>query len=261
MRLCHELARRARHACVAPRQHRRRWPTSVQSAPIGASNAALAVLDRAIAELARAAARGGGAAAAARARDGQARRSTVGLERGHLHRCTAASTRSGIALIAARGGGWRRCSPAGRERCSAIGPRPALGAPAAATESDRSHPADGRRCAATGIVGPPRRRCRTTSRRVVDGIPVTSPSRGRCSTSRRCSTGAELERALNEAEVRGLTDRGLAADLLERYPRRRGARTLRALLESRRAGRDHAERLRGGVRRRSSTRTACRGRG
>jgi very-short-patch-repair endonuclease len=39
-----------------------------------------------------------------------------------------------------------------------------------------------------------------------------------------------LERAMHEAEVRGLTDRLSLWDLLERYPRRRGAANLRALL-------------------------------
>jgi very-short-patch-repair endonuclease len=42
----------------------------------------------------------------------------------------------------------------------------------------------------------------------------------------------ELERAFHEAEVRGLTDRVSLPMLLERYPGRRGARNLRALLES-----------------------------
>jgi hypothetical protein len=41
-----------------------------------------------------------------------------------------------------------------------------------------------------------------------------------------------LERATNEAEVRGLTDRLSLPDLLERYPGRRGAANLRALLSS-----------------------------
>ena len=39
-----------------------------------------------------------------------------------------------------------------------------------------------------------------------------------------------LERALHETEVRQLTDRLSLWDLLERYPRRRGAANLRALL-------------------------------
>jgi very-short-patch-repair endonuclease len=40
----------------------------------------------------------------------------------------------------------------------------------------------------------------------------------------------QLERALNEAEVRQLTDRLSLPDLLARYPGRRGSATLRALL-------------------------------
>jgi len=43
-----------------------------------------------------------------------------------------------------------------------------------------------------------------------------------------------LERALNEAEVRGLTDRLSIPQLLERHPRRRGAATLRELLAAKR---------------------------
>lgn len=42
----------------------------------------------------------------------------------------------------------------------------------------------------------------------------------------------QLERALHEAEVRRLTDRLSLPTLLERYPRRRGAANLRALLEA-----------------------------
>ena len=42
----------------------------------------------------------------------------------------------------------------------------------------------------------------------------------------------ELERVLHEAEVRGLRDRVSLPMLLERYPGRRGARNLRALLEA-----------------------------
>jgi very-short-patch-repair endonuclease len=42
----------------------------------------------------------------------------------------------------------------------------------------------------------------------------------------------QLERALHEAEVQRLTDKLSLPDLLERYPRRRGAAKLRALLAS-----------------------------
>ena len=42
----------------------------------------------------------------------------------------------------------------------------------------------------------------------------------------------EVERAWHEAEVRGLRDRVSLPMLLERYPGRRGARSLRALLEA-----------------------------
>jgi very-short-patch-repair endonuclease len=66
---------------------------------------------------------------------------------------------------------------------------------------------------------------------VVDGIPVTSPSR----TVFDLATVLDrrgLERAFHEAEVRGLRDRFSLPMLLERYPGRRGAQNLRALLEA-----------------------------
>lgn len=42
----------------------------------------------------------------------------------------------------------------------------------------------------------------------------------------------QLERAMHEAEVRGLTDRVSLPELMARYPRRRGAANLRSLLAS-----------------------------
>ncbi len=63
------------------------------------------------------------------------------------------------------------------------------------------------------------------------GIPVTSPFR----TVFDLATVLDLrglERAWHEAEVRGLRDRVSLPLLLERYPGRRGARRLRALLEA-----------------------------
>jgi restriction endonuclease-like protein len=46
----------------------------------------------------------------------------------------------------------------------------------------------------------------------------------------------QLERALNEAEVRGLTDKVSLPQLLERHPRARGAMTLRQLLAEKASG-------------------------
>ena len=95
----------------------------------------------------------------------------------------------------------------------------------------------------------------------VDGIPVTSVSRTLFDLAAVLSK-RRLERALNEVEVRRLTDRLSLPDLLERYPRRRGAAGAAgaAADRRRRVGITRNE-LRGGVRRRSSTPTACRGRG
>jgi very-short-patch-repair endonuclease len=68
-------------------------------------------------------------------------------------------------------------------------------------------------------------------RTVVDGIPVTSPFRTVFDLAAVLKL-RELERAWHEAEVRGLRDRVSLPMLLERYPGRRGARNLRALLEA-----------------------------
>jgi very-short-patch-repair endonuclease len=46
----------------------------------------------------------------------------------------------------------------------------------------------------------------------------------------------QAERAIHEAEVRRLTDPLSLSDLLERYPRRRGSRTISAILASRNVG-------------------------
>lgn len=63
----------------------------------------------------------------------------------------------------------------------------------------------------------------------VDGIPVTSVPRTVLDIA-ACLTMPQLERALNEIEVRGITDKLSIPDLLERYPRQRGSAKLRALL-------------------------------
>ena len=66
---------------------------------------------------------------------------------------------------------------------------------------------------------------------MVDGIPVTSPFRTVFDLAAVLDRRG-LERAWHEAEVRGLRDRVSLPMLLERYPGRRGARNLRALLEA-----------------------------
>jgi len=68
-------------------------------------------------------------------------------------------------------------------------------------------------------------------RTVVDGIPVTSPFRTVFDLAAVLDKRG-VERAWHEAEVRGLRDRVSLPMLLERYPGRRGARNLRALLEA-----------------------------
>jgi hypothetical protein len=66
---------------------------------------------------------------------------------------------------------------------------------------------------------------------VEEGIPVTSPFRTIFDLAAVVDKRT-LERALHEAEVRGVTDRVSLPMLLDRYPGRRGTRTLRALLAS-----------------------------
>lgn len=62
-----------------------------------------------------------------------------------------------------------------------------------------------------------------------DGIPVTTVPRTMLDIAEVLDM-RQLERAWNEVEVRGLTDRLSVPDLLARHPGRRGVRKLRALL-------------------------------
>lgn len=64
-----------------------------------------------------------------------------------------------------------------------------------------------------------------------DGIPVTSPFRTIFDLAAIAET-RELERAFHEAEAREMTDRVSLPLLLKRYPGRRGAKSLKALLGS-----------------------------
>jgi very-short-patch-repair endonuclease len=66
---------------------------------------------------------------------------------------------------------------------------------------------------------------------VRDGIPVTSPFRTIFDLA-AVTEMRELERAFHEAEARQITDRVSVPVLLERYPGRRGAKNLRALLDA-----------------------------
>lgn len=63
----------------------------------------------------------------------------------------------------------------------------------------------------------------------VDGIPVTSMPRTLFDLSAIVNRH-QLDSAFNEAEVQGLTDSLSVADLLKRYPGRRGATVLRAIM-------------------------------
>jgi very-short-patch-repair endonuclease len=67
---------------------------------------------------------------------------------------------------------------------------------------------------------------------VRDGIPATSPIRTIFDLAAMVPM-RELERAFHEAEARQVTDRISLPMLMERYPGRRGAKNLRALLDAR----------------------------
>lgn len=67
---------------------------------------------------------------------------------------------------------------------------------------------------------------------VVEGIPVTGLSRTVFDLA-SSSSRSQVEQMLNEAEIRGLTDRVSIPMLLERYPRRAGGVLLRRILADR----------------------------
>jgi len=66
----------------------------------------------------------------------------------------------------------------------------------------------------------------------LDAIPVTSLSRTLVDLA-AVSSRSQVEQAFNEAEVRKLTDRLSVPEVLERHPRRKGARTLNSILRAR----------------------------
>lgn len=66
-------------------------------------------------------------------------------------------------------------------------------------------------------------------RSVIDGIPATTVPRTVLDFAAVASR-RQVERALNEVEIQGLTDRLSIPDLLARYPQRRGVAVLDALL-------------------------------
>lgn len=69
----------------------------------------------------------------------------------------------------------------------------------------------------------------------IDGIPVTTVPRTLLDLA-GITDERRLEKAVNEAEYRGLWDALSIVDLLDRYPRRAGTPALRAILESRSPG-------------------------
>jgi predicted transcriptional regulator of viral defense system len=69
----------------------------------------------------------------------------------------------------------------------------------------------------------------------MDGIPVTTVPRTLFDLA-TVPRPRQLERALNEAEIRHLWDELSLLDLLRRYPRRAGSRVVRTVLEARNAG-------------------------
>jgi hypothetical protein len=72
-------------------------------------------------------------------------------------------------------------------------------------------------------------------RRLVDGIPVTSPPRTVLDLAAVLGE-RQLERAFREMEVRRLTDRLSLPEVIQRHPGRRGVLMLRRILDSRAPG-------------------------
>jgi very-short-patch-repair endonuclease len=72
-------------------------------------------------------------------------------------------------------------------------------------------------------------------RTILDGIPITTVPRTLLDLAATLDE-RQLERAINEAEIRRLWDELSLHDLLHRYPRRRGTRNLRAALRKRSEG-------------------------
>jgi len=97
-----------------------------------------------------------------------------------------------------------------------------------------------------GVTAPGRRRSRDgiafhrsvlppDERTVHDGIPITTVPRTLFDIAATLNL-RQLERAVNEAEIRRLWDDLSLPDLLRRYPRRKGSRNVRRLLDKRSAG-------------------------
>ena len=65
----------------------------------------------------------------------------------------------------------------------------------------------------------------------MEGIPLTGLSRTLLDLA-TVLPSHQVERAFNEAQVRALSDTLSLPDLIERYPRRRGIRTVKAILDT-----------------------------
>jgi hypothetical protein len=72
-------------------------------------------------------------------------------------------------------------------------------------------------------------------RTIHDGIPITTVPRTLLDLATTLDA-RQLERAINEAEIKRLWDELSLDDLLHRYPRRSGTKNVRAALRKRRAG-------------------------
>ncbi len=109
-------------------------------------------------------------------------------------------------------------------------------------------------CASSGpfeVTAPRQRRSRDNlvfhhsslppdERTVHNGIPITTVPRTLFDMAASLEV-PRLERAINEAEIKRLWDELSLVDLLRRYPRRAGARNVRAALERRWAGATHSK--------------------
>jgi hypothetical protein len=152
------------------------------------------------------------------------------ITQGRLHVVHRGVLRLGIACWAHAVAGWPQCSSAVRRQFSAINPQPSSGVSRIVVVGRSISPAEGagehRRESSSIATRSPWTRLRRWQ-----GYRALCPSH----LPRSCWVASrdELERVISQIEVRRLTHSLSVYDLLERYPRRRGASMLRALLDDR----------------------------
>jgi very-short-patch-repair endonuclease len=159
-------------------------------------------------------------------------RSTAGFTGVVSIACTAGFTRSVTAFSRARRGGWRQSSSAGQGRCSVT-------RSAAALWRIRDYPGreievtEARKSRSRGGIERHYAVLPDDEVTIERGVPVTSVPRTIFDLAATQSADA-AEGALRQAEYLRLHDRLSLSHLLERYPRRQGAKAVRDCLAHRR---------------------------